>query len=151
MRVYILAGLNGAGKSTFALRHLKCPHINPDILPDLRQVNPIIKKLMSLKIDFSIETTLSGRSYIKFIKQFREAGYRVIIYYIKVDNVDKAKCRIKKRVLLGGHDIPDYIVEKRFKVSYPNFLEIYEPLSDVSVVFDNSTHHLKLLEIRKLV
>ena len=122
---YIIAGPNGAGKTTFAEEFLpkdaECINfINADLIAmGLSPFRPEVAavragKLMLEQIDrciqkgesFAFETTLSGRVYIKKIKEMQAKGYRVIIYFLKLASVDLAIERVKLRVAEDGHDVP---------------------------------------------
>src|SRR6185437_14665045 len=97
--VYVIAGPNGAGKTTFAARFLpsfvEClQFLNADLIaaglspfaPETQNVRAgrllleRIIELSALKENFSFETTLSGRTYARFVTNFRQAGYRVILF-----------------------------------------------------------------------
>jgi len=154
---YIIAGPNGAGKTTFATEFLpfeaKCINfINADLIaaglapfqPEraiiragkimLHQINDYIKKGES----FAFETTLSGKTYLKKIKEMKAKGYKIIIYFLKLASVDLAIERIKLRVSQGGHNVPLEDIKRRFERSWINFQTIYKPLADAWIVFDTS-------------
>jgi predicted ABC-type ATPase len=152
---YIIAVPNGAGKTTFAEEFLpkdaECLNfINADLIATgLSPFRPEVAairagKLMLEQIDrciqkgesFAFETTLSGRTYIKKIKEIKAKGCRVIIYFLKLASVDLAIERVKLRVAKGGHVVPVEDIKRRFDRSYMNFQEIYKALCDAWVVFD---------------
>ncbi len=154
---YIIAGPNGAGKTTFAKEFLpveaECLNfINADLIAQgLAPFQPdkaVIKaaKLMIHQIDecirkkesFSFETTLSGRIYIKKIREMKVKGYKIVIYFLKLASVDLAIERIKLRVSQGGHNVPLEDIKRRFERSWINFQTIYKPLADAWIVFDTS-------------
>jgi len=154
---YIVAGSNGAGKTTFATEFL--PHyaectnfINPDLIA--RGLSPFdpnaamlragrvvlerIRESMRNKADFAFETTLSGRVYASLIKELRRTGYRVDMFYIWVPSADLALVRIRDRVTKGGHDVPARDVRRRFTRTLTNLFTLYRPLLDALYFFDNS-------------
>ncbi len=154
---YIIAGSNGAGKTTFAKEFLpeeaKCLNfINADLiaagLAPFRPEGAAIKagKLMIHQIDerikkgepFAFETTLSGRTYIKKIDEMKSNGYKIVIYFLKLASVDLAIERVKLRVSEGGHNIPVDDIKRRFERSWINFQALYRPLTDEWTVFDTS-------------
>jgi predicted ABC-type ATPase len=154
---YIIAGPNGAGKTTFAEeflpKHAGCINfINADLIaiglsPFRPEVAAVMAgKLMLEQIDrcikkgesFAFETTLSGRNYINKIKNMKESGYKVIIYFLKLASVDLAIKRVKLRVSEGGHDVPVEDIKRRFDRSWRNFQDVYRSLCDEFVVFDTS-------------
>ncbi len=141
---WIIAGPNGAGKTTFALEYLpkatNSPRfINADLIaagispfaPEhklmsasrifLREIESCIKK----ESDFSFETTLSGRAYLKLIKRLREAGWYVELIYLALPSVEMSKERVSERVRHGGHNIPVGDIERRFSRSLYNLLNDY--------------------------
>ena len=156
---YIIAGPNGAGKTTFAKEFLpfeaQCINfVNADLIAEglapFRPENAAIKaaKIMIQQIDecirkeesFAFETTLSGRRYIRKIKEMKAKGYDVVIYFLKLASVDLAIERVKMRVMQGGHNVPEKDIKRRFERSWNNFEHVYKPLVDAWIVFDTSTH-----------
>jgi predicted ABC-type ATPase len=161
---YIVAGSNGAGKTTFATeflpRYAECTNfINPDLIarglspfdPNaamLRAGRVVLERIhesMRGKTDFAFETTLSGRAYASLIKELRRAGYRVHMFYIWVPSPDLALVRIRDRVTKGGHDVPALDVRRRFTRTLTNLFTLYRPLLDSLHFFDNSRAELHLI------
>jgi predicted ABC-type ATPase len=117
-RIVILAGPNGAGKTTFANEFLRreadCPiFVNADLIA--RGLSPFRPELSGLRAgrimleeihnhvragrSFAFETTLSGRLYARRIPQWRRAGYRVKLIYLRLANVELAISRVGARIL----------------------------------------------------
>jgi len=161
---YIIAGSNGAGKSTFAAEFLPhyadCPNfINPDLIarglspfdPDDamlragRMVLERIRESMRGQSDFAFETTLSGRTYATVLKDLRQRGYRVNMFYLWIPDPDLALVRIRDRVTKGGHNVPARDVRRRFPRTLTNLFTLYRPLLDTLHVFDNSLPQLHLI------
>lgn len=155
--VYIIAGPNGAGKTTFAKTFLpdyaKCPNfVNADLIasglspfsPRLaamkagRLVLEQIRNLADRDADFAFETTLSGKSYIAFLKKLREKGWYITIFFLWVPNSDLALIRIKDRVAAGGHDVPSADVVRRFNRGLYNFFHYYKPIVHTWLLFNNA-------------
>jgi predicted ABC-type ATPase len=164
-RCYIIAGPNGAGKTTFAKEFLpteaECLNfINADLISQgLSPFQPnkaAIKaaKLMIQQIDecikrkesFAFETTLSGRTYIKKIREMKADGYEIIIYFLKLASVDLAIERVKLRVTQGGHNVLRDDIIRRFARSWVNFQTTYKPLVDSWVIFDTSGPHPVIID-----
>ena len=154
--LYIIAGCNGAGKTTASFtilpEILKCMEfVNADaIAAGLSPFNvesvafeagrimlQRIQQLMDEKEDFAFETTLSTRSYVSLIKKARTNGYKVTLLYFWLASTDFAKQRVAKRVRQGGHNIPDDVVERRYYRGISNLLNLYIPVVDKWIVIDN--------------
>ena len=154
---YVIAGPNGAGKTTFALRYLprvaQCAEfVNADLIA--RGLSPFheegtqlaagraflerIKTLAKDNTDFAFETTLSGKSHANILKQLRNTGYRVEIYYLWIPSAEFSARRVAERVANGGHDIPPEVINRRFEKSLRNLVGLYLPLADYVAVWDNS-------------
>jgi len=97
-----------------------------------------VHKLANADIEFAFETTLSGKSYIVFLKSMKEKGWSVHIYFLWIPNPELAIKRIKDRVATGGHDVPGIDIRRRFNRGLYNFFNYYKPLSDGWHLFDNS-------------
>ena len=155
--IYIIAGPNGVGKTTFAREFLpnyaNCRNfINADLIAQgIAPFSPETAafhagKLMLTEIDllaqrgadFGFETTLSGRSYLRLIGRLKNQGYAVHFFFLWLSSVDLALSRIKGRVSEGGHDVPEADVRRRFDRSIKNFLVLYRALADSWFLFDNS-------------
>jgi predicted ABC-type ATPase len=156
--VYVIAGPNGAGKTTFAREFLsyyvQCPNfVNADFIAQgfspFSPERAVIKagkallneihRLSNEGQDFAFETTLSGKTYIFFLRNLKKKDYKIHLFYLWVPSIELALLRIKQRVAAGGHAIPESDVRRRFERSIHNFLHIYRPLLDVWSLFDNST------------
>lgn len=155
--LYIIAGPNGSGKTTFAKRflpkHADCTHfINADLIAQgLSPFSPVVAAMkagrlvlkeieeMSAKgISFAFETTLSGKTYLSLLNRLKNKGYRVHLFFLWIPNSSLALERIKDRVASGGHDVPAVDVHRRFRRSIDNFFKVYEPLLDTWMLYDNS-------------
>ena len=83
----------------------------------LQQINECIQKGES----FAFETTLSGKTYLKKIRDIKSGCYEIIIYFLKLATVDLAIERVKLRIAQGGHNIPEEDIRRRFERSWINF------------------------------
>jgi predicted ABC-type ATPase len=97
-----------------------------------------IHSLASRGVDFGFETTLSGRTYVKLLREMEKRKYLVHIFFLWISDVELALERIRLRVRNGGHPIPEATVRRRFARSLTNFLHVYKPLADSWTIFDNS-------------
>lgn len=155
--LYIIAGCNGAGKSTAAKTLLpqiwQCREfVNADdIARGLSPYNPesvsvTAGKIMLNRIEvlldgdesFSVETTLSTRSYVKVIEKAREKGFRVSLLFLWLVSPDMARLRVNQRVSEGGHNIPDDVVQRRYYKGISNLFHLFLGVCDEWVIYDNS-------------
>lgn len=162
--LYLFAGSNGAGKTTFARAYLRqldpIPRfLNADeIARGLSPLNPqklAVKagKLLLQEIQdclksgdsFGLESTLSGTTYTKLLQQAKSIGFQIEIHYLWIPSPSLAIRRIAQRVKMGGHSVPESDVKRRFSRSLNNFLEIYAPLSDGWTFRNNSVQPASLL------
>jgi len=155
--LYIISGCNGAGKTTAGLtilpEILACKEfVNADsIAAGLSPFNPegtaleagriMLKRmdtLLASRVDFAFETTLSTKSYVSFIKKAKQAGYEITLLYFWLKSPEMAFQRVAKRVSEGGHDIPVYIIERRYYRGISNLFNLYMPICDNWIVSDNT-------------
>lgn len=155
MKRYILiAGVNGAGKSTLyqSLSSLQgMQRVNTDEIvrtfgdwrnpQDIAKAGIIavreVKQNFSQGISFNQETTLCGRTILKFINMAKERGYAIELHYIGVDSVDVAKARVLQRVKKGGHGIPEADIERRYRETFQNLNQVL-PKCDITAFYDNT-------------
>ena len=168
-RILIVAGANGAGKTAFATEFLPneadCPiFINADLIaaglspfrPDFtalragRLMLSMIRDYVRKGESFAFETTLSGRSYARLIPHWREQGYSVELFFLRLSRPEIAIARVKQRVAEGGHDVPEPVIRRRFHAGLRNFEHIYKGLVDEWVVYDNSGDQPVLVEEGRL-
>jgi len=167
--LYIIAGCNGAGKTTASFTIL------PDILDCKEFVNadeiakgisPFqpekvsldagrimlnrINELIEENQNFAFETTLSTRSYRNKILAAKNKGYRVTLLFFWLQNVELAKERVKIRVEEGGHNINPDIIERRYYKGIKNLFDIYLAIIDGALIFDNSAGKHELLAEKKV-
>ena len=148
-QIYIIAGPNGAGKTTFATeilpRDAGCfDFVNVDMIagglspfaPQKaafragRLVLEQIHLLANRGLDFAFETTLSGKTYIKLLKDLKKKGYQILIFFLWIPTVKLALERIATRLRNGGHDVAEFVVRRRFDRSLHHFFKYYQPLVD---------------------
>ena len=156
-KVLILAGPNGAGKTTFAREFLPneaaCPRfINVDLIAEgLSPFDPEIAafqagRLMVQEIatcvrrkeHFAFETTLSGLRYARLIPQWKKKGYFVKLIFLKLPNPEMAIARVAARMAQGGHAVAEETIRRRFVAGWRNFQEIYRPLVNAWILYDNA-------------
>jgi len=153
----VLAGPNGAGKSTCApylLKRALAVHdfVNADTIaqglsayrPETAAVTAgrvMLKRLRTLaglRRDFGFETTLSGGSHARWLRQHQAAGYRTHLIFLSLPSADLAIARVADRVRRGGHQVPDAAVRRRFVAGLRNLFSVYIPAVDAWNVYDNA-------------
>lgn len=155
--LYIIAGCNGAGKTTASFtilpEILDCKEfVNADeIAKGLSPFQPEkvsfesgrimlkrINELIETNVNFAFETTLATKSYKAKITEAKIKNYKVTLLFFWLQNVDLAIERVKIRVLEGGHNIETEVIKRRYRNGIKNLFEIYLPIVDEIMIFDNS-------------
>jgi predicted ABC-type ATPase len=163
-RVAVLAGINGAGKTTASrailVDALRIPtFVNADaIARGLNGFNPesvavaagrvmleYLRELADTRSDFAFETTLAARTYAGWLKELKDGGYYVYLFYYWLATPETAIARVAERVRAGGHHIPEATIRQRFGRSASNFFDLYRPLADEWRVYDNSKKEGRLI------
>ncbi len=158
LHLYIIAGCNGAGKTTASFtvlpEMLNCREfVNADeIAKGLSPFNPegvaiqagrlMIDRIIHLLKEgqtFAFETTLATRSYVKLIQQAQKRGYFVTLLFFSLSSPEQAVARVAKRVSLGGHNIPTDVILRRYDAGLENFFKLYTPICDYWTLYDNSS------------
>lgn len=157
-RVTVLAGTNGAGKSSIAGAALRQNHgvyFNPDeaarrvieAMPGTSQRDANIKawhegkrlleKAIEDREDFAFETTLGGRTMTGLLEHALDEGFEVCIWYAGLDTPELHIARVASRVARGGHDIQEEDIRKRYDSSRKNLIGLMPRLTQLQV-YDNS-------------
>ena len=87
---------------------------------------------------FSFETTLSGKNYARLIPEWQKKGYTVKLYFLKLPDPEFALARVSQRVKEGGHNVPEDVVQRRFKTGWKHFETLYKALVDEWALYDNA-------------
>lgn len=154
--LYIIAGCNGAGKTTASNtilpEILNCMEfVNADnIACGLSPFNPEsvafeagrimlgrIRELMAARIDFGFETTLASRSYVALVKQAKQMDYKISLLYFWLSSPNLTVERVAKRVSNGGHHIPSDVIERRYYRGIYNLYNLYMPVCDEWTIVNN--------------
>lgn len=164
--IYVLAGTNGAGKSSVAgatVRALGSNYFNPDeatrrILhanPDLGlgeansrawgQGKRLLQTAITTHMDFAFETTLGGNTIPSLLETAHNAGVAVRIWYVGLQGVDLHIARVRARVAEGGHDIPETKIRERYDRSRANLIRLLPKLTELRL-YDNSENSNPALE-----
>lgn len=160
----LLAGPNGAGKTTFINGFLReraeaFQFVNPDevargltgegAVRDLaagRRVLERLDELVADRADFVLETTLATRSHAVRIRDWKTAGYRFELIYLRLPSADHSVARVAHRVSQGGHGIPEDTLRRRFALSLEYLETTYKPLADDWTVYASGGETLELLD-----
>jgi predicted ABC-type ATPase len=156
--IYIIAGCNGAGKTTASFtilpEMLNCKEfVNADgIAAGLSPFNPEsvaieagrlmllrIHELVGARVNFAFETTLATRSYVSLVKAAQQVGYKVTLLFIWLDSPEAAIQRVADRVAEGGHNIPEDVIVRRYYRGISNLINLYMPICDSWIVVNNKS------------
>jgi predicted ABC-type ATPase len=166
--LYVIAGPNGVGKTTFMNRYLASKlcgleFVNADVVA--RQLCPAspesvsleagrmaihrIRELLHASESFAWETTMSGRTATVWLREAKNSGYQLKCYFLWAHDPQITLSRIRQRVIEGGHNIPDDISERRFFKTIRNFFEIYRELFDAWKLYETDGNELRLIALEK--
>ncbi len=155
--LYVIAGCNGAGKTTASYtilpEILDCKEfVNADEIA--RGISPFqpekvgieagrmmlkrINSLLESEESFAFETTLSTRSYVKFVKRAQQLDYQITCLFFWLDSEELAILRVATRVKEGGHNIPEEVIRRRYKGGLKNFFNLFLPIMDNWLFVNNS-------------
>lgn len=101
-------------------------------------------------LDFAFETTLSGKTYIKLLKDLKKKGCQIHIFFLWIPTVKLALERIATRVRNGGHDVAEFVVRRRFDRSLHHFFKYYQPLVDSWALYDNSGEKPQMIACKEV-
>ncbi len=153
----VIAGPNGAGKSTTAPFLLKgtlkvTEFVNADLIAQglsgfqpegavfqagrvmLERIHYLAKK----RIDFAFETTLASRTFAPWIAELRKTGYIMQLVFLWLPNEDFAVARVAERVRMGGHNVPEETIRRRYNAGLKNFFRLYKPLANFWRFYNNA-------------
>jgi len=168
-KLYIIAGCNGAGKTTASYnvlpQILDCKEfVNADEIA--RGLSPFQPEKVALEAgrimlqridelfrqgsDFAIETTLATKTYVQKIKKAQDDGYVVTLLFFWLNSVEMAKDRVKRRVSEGGHNIEEAVIARRYKSGIRNLFELYTSICDSIILMDNSDETSKFVMRKKI-
>ncbi len=160
--LYIIAGANGSGKTTFALNFAqldKLKFINADEIAEKYDSNDIQKykikagkefffelnKSLTEEDSFIIETTMSGKYLVKVIKEAKKQSFSVTIIYLFLETKTENIYRVKNRVLKGGHAVPEADIIRRYYRGRKLFWDIYKDMSDKWLLFFNGDDNFEIV------
>jgi predicted ABC-type ATPase len=157
-RLYVLAGVDGAGKSSIGgamIRASGADYYNPDEAaraliaanPGLDQLKAnavawqqgkrLLERAMAERLDFAFETTLGGSTMPRLLAEAASGGFEVRVWYVGLASPETHIERVRQRVQLGGHDIPEATIRRRWRHSRQNLVQLQPSLTELRV-YDNS-------------
>jgi len=161
-QIFVLAGCNGAGKSSIggqALQTAGIPYFNPDLaareaIAAAAAMGRILtqgdanawawdegvarlRRAIAQRGNYALETTLGGETIVGLLMEAATAGLAVNVWFVGLDSVELHVARVTQRVARGGHDIPRADIERRYVRSRLNLIRLLPKLNQL-VVYDNS-------------
>lgn len=157
-RIYVLAGTNGAGKSSIAgamLLEQGVEYFNPgNAAAFIAEANSgigledaqsaawhegkrLLERAIAEQLDFAFETTLGGNTITALLEKALNSGIEVRIWYVGLDSVERHIKRVRARVERGGHDIPEERIRERYAGSLLNLIRLMPKLTELRL-YDNS-------------
>lgn len=156
--IYVLAGTNGAGKSSLIgamLLQSGVEYFNPDLASQrIVSANPavsqeqansaawhegkrLLERAIHERLNFAFETTLGGKTIPNLLDRALSQGVEVRIWYVGLDSIERHIARVRSRVAHGGHDIPEQRIRERYVRSRLNLIRLLPRLTEL-LLFDNS-------------
>ncbi|HEY0025848.1 MAG TPA: zeta toxin family protein [Longimicrobium sp.] len=156
--IYVIAGVNGAGKSSIVGAHFVAtgtPYYNPDVAArEYRHARPgtgveeaniaawnegkrLLERAIDEGRDFVLETTLGGNTITALLERAAAEGFAVRIAFVGLDDVGLHLERVRMRVRRGGHDIPVHKIRERYDQAPRNLIRLLPHVTELRV-FDNS-------------
>ena len=152
--LYIIAGPNGAGKTTLArelVRDQSIMFLNADEIAAKHNdtVGLLSGRILLEKLDKIIqdkksavlESTISGNYHNRVIERAHKAKYEIIFVYVFLDSVEQNIARIHQRVKLGGHNVPDTDVRRRYKRSLKNFHDVINKVDSWGLYYNGENSY----------
>lgn len=155
--IFVLAGVNGAGKSSIGgafIRGSGQNYFNPDeAARRIRgssgcwqdEANSLaweegrrrLESAISGRFNYAFESTLGGHTIPALLVEANTAGMDVLVWFIGLSDPEQHIARVRARVAAGGHAIPDEMIRRRWETSRRNIIALMPHLTELRV-FDNS-------------
>ena len=104
----------------------------------------IRNSMLNVVQTFTIETVLSDKRKLDYIKRAKSLGYRIYLYFVSTKDAEINVRRVAQRVSLGGHSVPDDKIRNRYARAHNNLYDTLL-LCDRAFIFDNSEENWLLL------
>ncbi len=156
--IYVLAGTNGAGKSSIggaAFSASNAEYFNPDeAARRIHSANPriayaeanslawheglrLLERAIAERFDYAFETTLGGKTITDRLEAALSSGIEVRVWYAGLRSAELHIARVRARVARGGHDIPEAKIRERYDRSRQSLIRLLPALTELRVS-DNS-------------
>jgi predicted ABC-type ATPase len=156
--IYVLAGTNGAGKSsvfgemaTIAGAEYFTPDDATRLILDAnpgatlaeangeawQQGKRLLERAIADRLDYMFETTLGGETFVGLLQKALAAGVRVRVSYVGLASPELHIARVAARVAKGGHDIPEARIRHRYDRGREHLIELLPNLTEMKL-HDNS-------------
>ncbi len=167
-KLYIIAGANGSGKTTFAksfseihnLYFINANEIAKKLDPKNITKHQVkagriffqeLNKRLEGNRSFVIETTLSGKYLVKYIAKAKASGFGVEMIYLFLEKPEVNITRVSNRVLNGGHHVPKDDIIRRFYRSKEMFMSVYKDVVDKWIMYYNSDEISEKIATDKMI
>lgn len=165
--MFLIAGVNGSGKSTYTKailrKHKELKVIDPDViakgitgsfltidseaLAAGKAALSMVQQCINTQESFIVESTISGRVYLRYLDLAKRAGFKTILVYVALESAELSAERVKSRVSKGGHNIPIQDIKRRYPKSFQN-LKAHIRLTDLAYIIDNSKRYKAVASYR---
>jgi predicted ABC-type ATPase len=156
--IYVIAGVNGAGKSSIAgaaFREFGADYYNPDeVARALTKANPwltqeeansaawhqgvsLLRRAIDERLNFAFETTLGANTIPRLLAEAARKGIEIRVWFVGLSSSELHLARVQSRAKQGGHDIAEHHIKRRYQHSRLNLIELLPVLSSLRV-YDNS-------------
>lgn len=155
--IFVLAGVNGAGKSSVGARFLQEINVesfNPDeAARRIREISGCsiddanalawqegrqrLESAIASRSSFAFETTLGGSTIPRLLEEASDAGIEIFVWFVGLATPQQHIARVRARVAAGGHDIPEEMILKRWDTSRRNLIHLMPSVTELRI-FDNS-------------
>lgn len=156
--IVVLAGVNGAGKSSIVGAALWFNEVDyfdlDDVTRRLRKAEPglsledanvrawhlgrrLLERAIEERKRFIFETTLGGRTITGLLLKATNVGLPVRVVYIGLESADLHVRRVRAHVRRGGHNVPEERIRQRYTSSRANLIRLIPHVAKVRIL-DNT-------------
>ena len=152
--LYLIAGPNGSGKTTIARELIgdnpTLSFLNADDIAREYNIGPVkagrvlmdkMDTVFSAHHSFALETTLSGKFHNHVIKRAKSDDYKIVFLYVFLSSVEQNIARVRQRVALGGHDVPESTIRRRYLKSIMNFEPVAKQSDQWELYYNGGTRY----------